>query len=400
MKKMMMAAAAFSVLALTASTCFAQEVEFTGQEAPIPVFHALPVGEEEEPEVVNLAKVDVLGLADGYAVVAYTKEESNAGSTDDTEQESSEASAAESEAESTQEAAEETAPETQNSETVIGYVPLESILEIIPSLDYEALPEVSAWKDQGQGANGDYVLEAQKALILLGALDGSADGKFGPATGGAISSFQQENGFNPTGVLDLLTYCSILEKAQGNEAIEAPYPPEYKAEDKFADILADLQDTDVLEAFVTPNFKYFFDAFDGDGLIFTDTVLGKYEDTSRPIDTISIAVAPNMKVKREDNGVISVTPVFRVVSIGAYRPYVKSLILKAGNTVKEMEVSEVSGQLLDTQVTETADLEMNVEDIKDLLGKGDLEVRLKGNSREYDLDVSAGAEDILEAVGQ
>ena len=36
---------------------------------------------------------------------------------------------------------------------------------------------------------------------------------------------------------------------------------------------------------------------------------------------------------------------------------------------------------------------------KDLLDKGDLEARLKGNSREYDLNITANIEDLLTAIG-
>ena len=70
------------------------------------------------------------------------------------------------------------------------------------------------------------------------------------------------------------------------------------------------------------------------------------------------------------------------------------------STIKEVTATDVSGKLLDTQVSETADLEINVDEIKNLVGKGELEVRLKGNSREYDLNVSASVDEVLKASGQ
>ena len=392
MKKYMLAIAAISTIAMSATTCFAQEVVFTGEEAPIPVYQSSSATKEEQPEMVNVEKLNVLGVADGMVVVEVPAVPSSTASTD-------EETTGEAGAESTVEATETAEPTSEaEGEEKVGFVMLEDILTIIPSLDYTSLPTVGEWTDLGQGARGDAVAAAQEALIGLGILEGSADGKFGPATGGAISAFQTEKGLPVTGVLDLKTYFTII--GGESETLTVPYPPAYKVEDKFANILPDVQDADILEAFVTPHFGFSFDAFEGDGLIFTDTVLGTYEEASRPIDTISIIVSPDMKVKREDNGVISVKPVLHVESIGAYRPYVKSLILKAGNTVKEVEATDVSGKLLDTQVSETADLEINVDEIKELVGKGDLEVRLKGNSREYDLNVSASVEEVLEALGQ
>ena len=394
MKKLMIVAAALSVMILTTSVVLAQEVVFTGEKAPLPVYQTIPTDESAEPEEVSVDHVAVLGIADDYVVVAIDKEaESSAESTEQSAEQS-----AEETAEQPEEQTAETSTASTASTTTIAYVPLEAIQEIIPSIDYASLPAVTGWTDQGQGARGEYVADAQTALISLGILSGSADGVFGSMTGNAIAAFQTENNLSVTGTLDLLTYFAIV--GGESEPLTVSYPPVYTVDDKFANILADVADADVLEAFVTPSFRYTFDAFEGEGLITTGTILGTYEDTSRPIDTISITAFPAMKVKREDNGVISVKPVIRVESIGAYRPYTKKLILKAGNTVKEFDVTDISGELLGTEVAEAADLEVDVKELKELLDKGDLEVRLKGNSREYDLNVSAGIEDLLTTLGQ
>ena len=236
--------------------------------------------------------------------------------------------------------------------------------------------------------------------MALGELNGGADGVFGPATASAVGNFQEHNGLPVTGVINLRTYFLIREKEDGREPVSVSYPPVYTVEDKFANILADVADRETLEKYVTPKFSYRYDAFEGEGLISTGTVLGTYEDASRPIDTIRIIVTPEVKVQREENGVISVLPVFRVSSIGAYRPYVKNLILKVGNAVREIEAAAVKGALTGTEVTETADLLIPVEKLKDLTGDGELEVRLRGNSREYDLAVSAAVADVLEAIGE
>ena len=126
-------------------------------------------------------------------------------------------------------------------------------------------------------------------------------------------------------------------------------------------------------------------------------MLGTYEDSSRPVDTISLTGSPVMKVKRLDTGIISVYPILQVKSIGAYRPYVSSIILKAGNAVCELGDVELSGALTGTQVEETAEIPVSPESLEKLTGSEDapLEIRVKGNSRTYDLDVKAGVEELL-----
>ena len=192
----------------------------------------------------------------------------------------------------------------------------------------------------------------------------------------------------------MITYFYLEECAEEPEPLEVPYPPVYTVEDKFDDIMDDVEDASVLEAFVTPEWRYEYDSFEGEGLITEGTVLGTYEDTSRPVDTISLTVSPVMKVERKDTGLISIYPVLQVRSIGAYRPYVKGIILKAGNDVCELGDAVLSGALAGTQVEEVAEVPVSAEALKALEDSADktLEIRVLGNSRTYDLEVNAGVQ--------
>lgn len=53
-----------------------------------------------------------------------------------------------------------------------------------------------------KGSEGSEVKALQQALIELGFLKGSADGKFGSATENAVLQFQQANGYPTTGIMD------------------------------------------------------------------------------------------------------------------------------------------------------------------------------------------------------
>ena len=380
--------------AAPAGTAMAQEVIFTGEPAPLTVYRSYTPsaeGEDMEGTDIEVQDLHVLGGvsagedADLYAAVMIPNEDMGDGEADEQtdEQTPDEAGAGE-------------------MPWITGFVLSSEIMEKVPSLSFSELPTVTGWTDLGQGAGGDLVIAAQKELIDLGFLEGTADGIYGSGTAGAVSAFQQENGLPATGVLDAVTYLYLDEQAKDREPLETPYPPVYTVEDKFDDIMDDVEDASVLEAYVKPEWNYSFDAFEGEGLITEGTVLGTYEDSSRPVDTISLTVSPAMKVKRLDTGMISVYPILQVKSIGAYRPYVSSIILKAGNAVCELGDAVLSGALTGTQVEETAEIPVSLESLEKLTGSEDapLEIRVKGNSRTYDLEVKAGVQELVEAVGQ
>ena len=65
----------------------------------------------------------------------------------------------------------------------------------------------SASEDSGyvllqKGSTGDHVTALQEALIELGYLKGSADGKYGSGTATAVSNLQKKNGYPATGIAD------------------------------------------------------------------------------------------------------------------------------------------------------------------------------------------------------
>lgn len=71
-----------------------------------------------------------------------------------------------------------------------------------------------------QGDKNDDVRQLQKRLIVLGYLDGSADGDFGPKTEKAVLAYQKAAGITATGECDYYTYKSITSV----DAPEAPKP--------------------------------------------------------------------------------------------------------------------------------------------------------------------------------
>ena len=97
---------------------------------------------------------------------------------------------------------------------------------------------------------------------------------------------------------------------------------------------------------------------------------------------------------------ISVYPILQVKSSGAYRPYVKSIMLKAGNAVCELGGSVLSGTLVGNQVEEIAEIPVSLECFGKLTSseEASLEIRVKGNSRTYDLEVTPGVQELVEVL--
>ncbi|MFQ5554305.1 MAG: peptidoglycan-binding protein [Acidimicrobiia bacterium] len=80
-----------------------------------------------------------------------------------------------------------------------------------------------------RGASGQAVVRLQEILIELGYEPGSVDGRFGPATGAAVVSFQEDNGLDPDGLVgpaskdamrDLLRPLPVLRRGDRGDEVE------------------------------------------------------------------------------------------------------------------------------------------------------------------------------------
>ena len=345
---------------MAAGLCFgasctyeAQEIVLTGEPCPLTVLSELSVESTgEEAETISqqemFDKIQVLGTVD---------EEYTAVLLDD---------------------------------VTIGYVSVEELQEKIPALDTTRLPAVSAWTDQSRGMAGEAIYKAQEAMVELGLIAGPADGNLGPNTENGIRTFQEENSLEANGVLNLLTYFLLQDAAAGKEMIETVYPPVYTVEEKFASIVSYVADKTALEQYLTPDWKFTYDVFGGKGYIYqADNVLAEYEDNSRPIDRISMVVDTVVYVLKE-NGLVDLYPAVRVQSQGAYRPYVRQLLLRAGNDVAEMPLLVSYGSVSGTTVMEESIVPLTEEAEQLLAGTDtakDIILRVQGSGREYDLEL-------------
>ena len=88
------------------------------------------------------------------------------------------------------------------------YIVLKEVKKVKVTPTPTPVPTLSPEEDAGgyqilqKGSSGAYVTALQEALIELGFLKGTADGKYGPATEKAVIAFQQANDYPATGIMD------------------------------------------------------------------------------------------------------------------------------------------------------------------------------------------------------
>ncbi len=416
MRKTWKAGLAFGMaLVLGSVPAAAQEIAFDGEKCPLTVIYDLQAYKAlQNGSLADAAGSDATGVAASDSAAEAAAESTAA---DLPEAAGQEAAAASDAAASTEGSASEARPVSEEKEVegmdllcvvdgdyVAGlldgecvYFLLDEIAESVPDYDLTELPAASAWEDFGNGNSGDVARAVQEALIGLGYLEGKADGSFGSMSEAALQSFQSAEGLASTGVVDLFTWGLLMEKAvRKPDKIEVPYPPVYTAEEKFASIYDDVEDPALLDEYAGPEWRFSYDDFEGVGIISPkEADLGSWTaESSRAIDRLALELRSILSVQRDESGAVTLTPALEVNSVGAYRPYIKSALLRKENKVKELRLVEEDGWVDGTDVCERAVLALEPEELQELLGADsasggeELVLRLSGAIQDYDVEIS------------
>ena len=92
-----------------------------------------------------------------------------------------------------------------------GYLLKNAVNSSAPSANQPTEAQAARYATLAQGNEGQLVRDLQSALIELGYLSGSADGKYGAKTAKAVTDFQAANGLNATGSADAATQGLLYE---------------------------------------------------------------------------------------------------------------------------------------------------------------------------------------------
>ena len=284
-----------------------------------------------------------------------------------------------------------------------GYVDRAQFQMLLPKIHLDELPDISPYSTLTVGSRGNEVSAMQEQLIKLDVLTGAADGAYGNGTAGAVSSFQENNGLPATGAADPLTRLIIAGKAEKtlNKKLKTEYPTELTVEDKFSSILDDVNAN--LESYLTPEWSFTYDKFEGIGSIVCGVPAGTPAVESPAIDHIILETAFKVVLaKNETEGSIEVIPAMTINSTGACRPYVQSVIFSSGNDICELKDAVNSGGLDGITLYENAYVPLTAEAVEFLSGHEDIEVRINGRNNIYDYNMGVNRDSLkffLDAVG-
>ena len=425
-------AAASACIITAASAASAQQIVFTGEKCPLPI--AAAVG--AETVVAEVESMNALGVQGEYVAVLLKQSDVIAAETVVEE-------GAEQAAEATAEAGAEQAVDATGGEQAVDgaadagadqaadgaaeegadqaaveeapapepccvrFVPVDAFAEYIPGFDLTALPNAEGVPTYTRGNENDVIFALQDDMVRMGYLAGPADGKFGPNTEGAFMRIKGENGMPQDGVVDAVPQSLVMElediaTGTASPAVELPYPPVFVPEEKFAAIY-DQTDAD-LTPFLTPDWKFSYDVFEGTGAINNGTTLGTLSLGEKKIDRLELNAGLRVATIRDEKGYVKVVPVIHVDTLGAYCPYIQTAQIKVGNKVETAELLGSKRAVQGVDVCEADDLELTAAAVELLGTEGQIVVRLNGVNSEYDITVDqstvAGFAAAVQGLGQ
>ena len=272
-----------------------------------------------------------------------------------------------------------------------GYVSKEELKASLPRLDCDSFPKLEDVKAVTAGSPVEEVAVLQEALDELGLLSGGVDGLFGPGTAGSVSRFQEMHGLDVTGSADLYTMLAIEAAASGlKDTLEISNEQFASAEEKFSEII-DRTEAD-LEPFLESTWIFDYDAFEEEGAINPGLDLGMFAVSEPEVDQISGDLAVKvLAVKDPDMNIFTLIPAITVDTEGAYRPYLKELVL-AGEKTLHLEGGVSSGEIKGIYLKENGYVPLTKEAMELLAGGSVKSVRVVGRNTEYDVDVEYDSE--------
>ena len=276
-----------------------------------------------------------------------------------------------------------------------GYVAEEEFADKVPLFDLESLENRDQMTALRGGSDAAAVKALQEALIRLGFLEGEADGAFGSMTADAISRFQSSRVLPATTEADAVTQWLLQDALAAEEdstgsVIEMTYPAVISPETKFASVY-ESTDSD-LSGFVTSDWKFSYDAFDGSGMI-TNAGLaaGSLSLEPSPMERLAMDLSFAVKAERGESGQVHFFPVLHIETKGAYCPYVQTVTFISGGQSTEIELSDTTRWVEGVEVMESDNLELSAELLSYLAGPdaGSLKLRINGQNQSYDMTLDA-----------
>ena len=237
----------------------------------------------------------------------------------------------------------------------------------------------------------DDAARLQQALIDLGYLDGTADGRFGKKSRQALMAFQTDMGLEPTGASDVLT--GLLAESCSQDIFYVI--PEVDPDRMYAEI-AGRTDFDLSRA-AALGLALEFDDMAGVGTLSNGNRLEYAPEADADMDRCAFTLRAVLSVT-PDGDRYDIEPAMRVECLCVRRPVMQRLILKAGDARVALDAAALDSGLRGVQSVETAVFTLDDEAVALLAKKPrDLKIRIDCKYGRYDLDVP---EDVAARMGE
>lgn len=324
------------ILALCAAAASAQQIRFTDQ--PLPVEIDAPEGSDESEGIVTVDLTDfhVLALKEEKVLLWQ--------------------------------------------DGVKMYATQEQLADV---LDLSALPDVENVEHIDHGRKGDDVLALQQNLVTLGYLESEPDGDYGRGTRKAVEAFQNDHGIKDTGDADVLTLLLIESFANGVTEMTAERDPSRPFEIIAKDIPIDYSPLYDCKR------KIEYDDLTGEGFITIGEPAVYENSAASDLNRSKCTMTFGYRL----NGIAhTCIPAVIVVCEGARRPYIKSLLTKAGDARLEIPAVYTTSEATGPVSIETAIFELNSEQIAAFKDVSDIiQIRVVGELIQYDVKAEGEA---------
>lgn len=275
----------------------------------------------------------------------------------------------------------------------------EELAGVVALLDAEAVAQlgsVEGMEPVSRGTKSGAVQAFQAAMIAFGALNGVADGNFGPGTEAAVQAFQTSLGLEPTGVADGRLQLLAISMAQPAQEIAVPMSPE----EMYAAI-SDRTDVD-MQVLYESGLLFDYDDMTGVGFITDGQELSFDVSGESDLDRYQLTARFGLLVKDREDGTVSIDPAVQVSCLCVRRPVLEEIIVKSGTKRGTAPIDDLSATLEGVNSLEEGTALLNDGMVAALAGAaeaGELKLRFSGRYNSFDVQVNREALASLSRIG-
>lgn len=268
----------------------------------------------------------------------------------------------------------------------------------------EALPALGDLQTMVRKDTGDEVTAFQTSLVELGYLDGSADGYYGGQSQRAVIALQQALGLEETGEADPMLQM-LVQSLQAE-----PVTLSAEAASSGAEVVPEFPYSEIsgrtdanLDAAQDLGLTLVYDDVTGVGMLTAGEPVVYAVQAETDLDRREFTLNFGLGVQPDEDGLVAVTPVLDLTSVGVQRPVLRQVIIKSGDERVHLVPERLEDTQSGLQAVESARLSLDAEATEMLANAadvGELKLRLVCKYGEYDIPLTEDEIEAIARVGQ